>query len=405
MRYAEYCGSSSREPSNKAASSEGNVERMPRTALEGLLVVALEQAVAAPYCTSRLADGGARVIKVERPEGDFARHYDRAVGKVSSHFAWINRGKESLVADLKNTEDRELVLRIASKADVFVQNLAPGAAARLGFSPEALHAINPRLITVDITGYGEGNSYSELKAYDLLVQAESGLASLTGRPEGPGRVGVSVCDIACGMNAHAAILEALLAREKTGKGCSIAVSLFGSLADWMNQPLAFAEGTGVAPERVGLAHPTVTPYGAFDSRDGVPVLISVQNEREWVKFCKYVLDNEDLASAPGYDTSVARLANRPAVNALVAARFAELGTDELIEKLLQADTAFGRVNDIAGLSAHPALRKIEVGVPGGVTAMAAPAAIFDGQLPAFAPVPDIGDQSTGIRTEFASSAS
>ena len=373
---------------------------MPRSGLDGILVVALEQAVAAPYCTSRLADGGARVIKVERPEGDFARHYDRAIGKVSSHFAWINRGKESVVADLKNAEDRDLVLRIASKADVFVQNLAPGAAARMGFSSEALRAVNPRLITVDITGYGEGNSYSDMKAYDLLVQAESGLASLTGRPEGPGRVGVSVCDIACGMNAHAAILEALLAREKTGEGCAIAVSLFGALADWMNQPLAFTQGTGIAPERVGLAHPTVTPYGAFDSRDGVPVLISVQNEREWVNFCKYVLDDESMALKPGFDTPVARLANRPQVDALVAARFAELGTDELVEKLRRAGTAFGLVNDIHGLSTHPALRQIEVAVPDGTTTMAAPAALFNGQLPSFGPVPDIGDQSVDIRAEF-----
>ena len=378
---------------------------MPRAALDGLLVVALEQAVAAPYCTSRLADGGARVIKVERPEGDFARHYDRAVGKVSSHFAWINRGKESVIADLKDAADRELVLRIASKADVFVQNLAPGAAARLGFSSEALRALNPRLITVDITGYGEGHAYSDLKAYDLLVQAESGLASLTGRPEGPGRVGVSVCDIACGMNAHAAILEALLAREKTGEGCSIAVSLFGALADWMNQPLAFAQGTGIPPERVGLAHPTVTPYGAFASRDGVPVLISVQNDREWAKFCTHVLEDESLITAPGYENSVTRLANRPEVDARVAARFADLGTDELIVKLRKADTAFGRVNDIAGLATHPALRLIDVGVPGGGTnTMAAPAALFDGQLPSFAPVPDIGEQSAAIRAEFASPA-
>lgn len=377
---------------------------MPRSALEGLLVVALEQAVAAPYCTSRLADGGARVIKVERPEGDFARHYDRAVGKISSHFAWINRGKESVIADLKQAEDRKLVLRIADRADVFVQNLAPGAAARLGLSSEALRARNPRLITVDITGYGEGHAYSDLKAYDLLVQAESGLASLTGRPEGPGRVGVSVCDIACGMNAHAAILEALMLREKTGEGCSIAVSLFGSLADWMNQPLAYVNGTGIAPERVGLAHPTVSPYGAFLSRDGVPVLISVQNEREWAKFCKYVMEDESLTTAPGYEDAVTRLANRPAVDARVAARFAELGTDELVAKLRAADTAFGRVNDIHGLASHPALRMIEVGVPGGTTTMAAPAALFDGELPSFSPVPDIGDQSADIRAEFASPA-
>lgn len=395
------CFLAAHNPGQNPAWNQEEIINMPRQTLQGLLVVSFEQAVAAPYCTSRLADAGARVIKVERPEGDFARYYDAAVGEVSSHFAWINRGKESLIADIKAPEDRELLFHLLQKADVFVQNLAPGAASRLGFGAAALHALNPRLITVDITGYGEGNECSDLKAYDLLVQAESGLASLTGRPEGPGRVGVSICDIGCGMNAHAAILEALLERARTGQGCAIAVSLFDSAADWMNQPLAYAEGTGVMPERVGLAHPTVVPYGAFDSADGVPVLISIQNEREWLQFCRHVLGDEAIATAPGFDSAKARLANRTAVNALVAEHFARYGTAALIARLRAAGTAFGRVNDIKGLAAHPALRRINVAAPGGTLSMAAPAPIFDGQTPQPGPVPALGAQNDRIRAEFA----
>jgi itaconate CoA-transferase len=373
---------------------------MPRNALKDVLVVAFEQAVAAPYCTSRLADAGARVIKVERPEGDFARLYDQAVGEVSSHFAWINRGKESLVADLKDAADQKFLHDLLKVADVFVQNLAPGAAKRLGFGSEALRIAYPRLITLDISGYGEGNSYSDLKAYDLLVQAESGLASLTGLPEAPGRIGVSVCDIACGMNAHAAILEALIARERTGQGCSIAISLFDSAADWMNQPLAYSEGTGIMPERVGLAHPTVTPYGAFDSADGVPVLISIQNEREWLQFCRHVLGDESIANAEGYESAVARLANRIAVNTLVAEHFARYPTEYLVARLRVAGTAFGRVNDVSGLARHPALRRVSIIVPGGSYSMAAPAAIFDGETPVLGSVPALGSNTDEIRAEF-----
>ena len=373
---------------------------MPRIALEGLLVVAFEQAVAAPYCTSRLADAGARVIKIERAGGDFARFYDKALGDVSSHFAWINRGKESVSADLKNPADKALLHKILRKADVFVQNLAPDAAKRLGFASEELRAVNPRLITVDITGYGKNNSYSELKAYDLLIQAESGLASLTGSPEAPGRIGVSACDIACGMNAHAAILEALLARERSGVGCTISVSLFDSAADWMNQPLAYAEGTGVMPERAGLSHPTVTPYGAFTSADGVPVLIAVQNEREWASFCEIVIGDKGLASASGFDTAVARLANRPAVNQLVTKNFSQYRADDIIQRLQKAGIAFGKVNDVSGLAAHPALRRVRVAIPDGEVLMAAPAPIFDDEHPKLAPVPKAGEHTEQIRLEF-----
>ena len=229
------------------------------TPLDGLLVVSLEQAVAAPYCSSRLADAGARVIKIERPEGDFARGYDKAAKGLSSYFVWLNRGKQSLVADIKQPEDAALLHRILARADVFIQNLAPGAAARAGFGSEALRERYPRLITVDISGYGDTGDYATMKAYDLLVQAESGLAMITGHPAGPGRVGVSACDIACGMAAHAGVLEALIERGITGRGKGLKVSLFDGMADWMNVPLLFYEGTGEAPERLGLAHPSICP--------------------------------------------------------------------------------------------------------------------------------------------------
>ncbi len=245
-------------------------------ALDGLLVLSLEQAVAAPYCSSRLADAGARVIKVERPEGDFARGYDAAVHGLSSYFVWLNRGKESLVADIKDPGDAALLHRLLAHADVFIQNLAPKAAQRAGFGSDELRRRYPTLITVDISGYGTGHPYADMKAYDLLVQAESGLAGITGHPAGPGRVGVSVCDIACGMSAHAAVLEALIGRGRSGGGVKLEVSLFDGMADWMNVPLLFFEGTGAAPKRVGLAHPSICPYGAFDTSDGGLVLISIQ---------------------------------------------------------------------------------------------------------------------------------
>ena len=369
--------------------------------LSGLLVLALEQAVAAPLCSARLADAGARVIKVERTEGDFARFYDDAAGGVSSYFAWLNRGKQSLVADIKDPADAALLGRILARADVFIQNLAPGAAARAGFGAQALRARHPRLVTVDITGYGTGHGYAEMKAYDLLVQAESGLASITGHPAGPGRVGVSVADIACGMNAHAAVLEALLARAQTGAGAAIAVSLFDSLADWMNVPLLYAEGTGQVPRRVGLAHPSICPYGAFTLADGALVLISIQNEREWAAFCRVVLDAPELPQQPGYDSNNARVGNRPEVDARVARAFADLSRAEASRLLDMARTAYGFVNEVADLAGHAALRRIPVATPGGQAALAAPAAIRDGATPTLGPVPAIGAHSAAIRAEFA----
>lgn len=369
--------------------------------LAGLTVVTLEQAVAAPYCSSRLADAGARVIKIERPEGDFARGYDKAAKGLSSYFVWLNRGKESLVADIKAQADAALLHRILAKADVFIQNLAPGAAARSGFGSDELRARYPRLITVDISGYGDSGDYATMKAYDLLVQAESGLAMITGHPAGPGRVGVSACDIACGMAAHAGVLEALIARGITGQGKGLKVSLFDGMADWMNVPLLYFEGTGKAPERMGLAHPSICPYGAFPTSDGVLVLISIQNEREWVEFCAKFMDEPNLPKRAGFETNVIRVANRAEVDAHVATMFAKLTRDQAAAKLRAANTAYGFVNDVAAFSHHPALRRVTVATPGGPVAVAAPPVILSDGDRALGPVPAIGAHSDAIRAEFA----
>lgn len=368
--------------------------------LRGLLVLTLEQAVAAPYASSRLADAGARVIKIERPEGDFARGYDKAANGQSSYFVWLNRGKQSLVADIKKPEDAELLHRILGRAAVFIQNLAPGAAARAGFGSAALRARYPRLITVDISGYGDSGEYASMKAYDLLVQAESGLAMITGHPAGPGRVGVSVCDIACGMSAHAGILEALIERGITGQGKALQTSLFDGMADWMNVPLLFFEGTGKAPERMGLAHPSICPYGAFALSDGSLVLISIQNEREWAEFCTCFLLEPDLPSRPGFETNVIRVANRALVDAHIGAVFATMDRAHAAQRLRAANTAFGFVNDVAALSRHPALRRVSVETPNGTVCLAAPPIIAEGGGRALGPVPAIGEHSAAIRAEF-----
>jgi crotonobetainyl-CoA:carnitine CoA-transferase CaiB-like acyl-CoA transferase len=372
--------------------------------LSGLLVVALEQAVAAPYCSARLADAGARVVKIERAEGDFARGYDTAVNGLATYFVWLNRGKESLVADIKRPEDAALLHRILARADVFIQNLAPGAAARAGFGADALRATNPRLVTVDISGYGSGHSHTEMKAYDLLVQAETGLAGITGHPAGPGRVGVSVADIGCGLTAYAAILEALLLRAKTGEGARLEVSLFDSIADWMNVPLLYFEGTGAAPKRVGLAHPSICPYSAFETADRHLVLISIQNEREWASFCAGVLGEPDLPGQPGYETNTARVANRPVVDAKVASIFAGLTRDAVAAKLRAAQIAYGFVNELADLVTHPALRRATVETAAGPASIIAPAAIRNREAPRLGRVPEIGAHDAAIRREFATEA-
>jgi itaconate CoA-transferase len=370
--------------------------------LQGLLVISLEQAVAAPYCAARLADAGARVIKVERAEGDFARGYDSAVQGLSSYFVWLNRGKQSLVADIKNPADAALLHRLVAKADVFIQNLAPGAAARSGFGSDDLRARHERLITVDISGYGETGEYAAMKAYDLLVQAESGLAMVTGHPAGPGRVGVSIADVGCGMNAYTGVLEALLERSQTGRGKGLKVSLFDAVADWMNVPLLYFEGTGRAPQRMGLAHPSICPYGAFATKDGALVLISIQNEREWVTFCAAFLDAPDLPAQPGFESNNIRVANRAMVDERVGQTFAGLTRDQAAAKLRASNTAYGFVNDLAALSHHPALRRTPVALPGGgVAAIVAPAVVRVGETPALGAVPAIGQDTAAIRAEFA----
>ena len=370
--------------------------------LDGLLVVSLEQAVAAPYCSSRLADAGARVIKLERPEGDFARGYDTAANGMSSYFVWLNRGKESLVIDIKSPADAGLLHRLLAKADVFIQNLAPGATTRAGFDADHLRAKYARLITVDISGYGDQGEYADMKAYDLLVQAESGIASITGHPAGPGRIGVSACDIACGMAAHAAVLEALIARGINGQGKGIKVSLFDGMADWMNVPLLFFEGTGKAPERMGLAHPSICPYGAFLTSDGALVLISIQNEREWKDFCARFMLEPSLPARPGFETNVIRVNNRTEVDAHIATIFAGLTRDQAATRLRAANTAYGFVNGVAEFARHPALRRDVVETPNGPIAIASPPAIFSDGPRVLGPVPAIGGHSAAIRAEFVS---
>jgi itaconate CoA-transferase len=369
--------------------------------LEGLLVVSLEQAVAAPYCASRLADAGARVIKIERAEGDFARGYDRAAKGQSSYFVWLNRGKESVVLDIKNAEDNALLQRMIARADVFIQNLLPGAADRAGVGSAALRRRHPRLITVDISGYGDTGHYAEMKSYDLLVQAETGLCMVTGRPEGPGRVGVSVCDIAAGMYAYQAVLEALIQRGRTGEGSAIKVSLFDGMAEWMTVPLLHQDYGAGAPARVGLNHPSIAPYGAYESKDGQLILISIQNEREWARLCAEVLGDAALATDPRFQNNAERVKNRAALDSIVAERFGGMDADSLADKLKAAQIAFGRVNTVAQFSKHPQLRRVTIGTPNGEVALPAPPAQFVDAARELGMVPEIGQHSEAIRREFA----
>jgi itaconate CoA-transferase len=370
-------------------------------ALDGLLVVSLEQAVAAPYASSRLADAGARVIKIERPEGDFARRYDNYARGQSAYFVWLNRGKESLTLDIKDPDDAALLHRILARADVFIQNLAPGAAARASFGSADLRAKRPELVTCDISGYGEDGPYRDMKAYDLLVQAETALASVTGTPDGPGRVGVSVCDIACGMASHAAILEALIARGITGEGRSLACSLFDGMADWMNVPfLQFAYGNGIPP-RLGLNHPSIAPYGAYPCGDGGEVVIAIQNQREWARLCGQVLDDAGMADDPLFADNLARVANRPALNARIDAVFGRLTRAEVVARLGAAQIAYGAVNTVADFAEHPQLRRSTVATESGPVDIAAPPVRIGGAAPARRPGPARGAHNEAIRAEFA----
>ncbi len=360
--------------------------------LEGLTVIAVEQAVAAPFCSSRLADAGAHVIKVERPEGDFARGYDAAAKGQSSYFVWLNRGKDSVVVDLATKEGRQALEELIAGADVLLQNLKPGSMDKLGFSLERLKKDHPALICCTITGYGDDGPYAQRKAYDLLIQAESGLASITGGPDGPSRVGLSIVDVATGATAHASILEALIARGRTGKGADIRISMFDVMADWLTVPLLNSEA-GNPPKRMGLAHPSIAPYGVFRSKDGRDILISIQSEREWKKLCTDVLDQPDLPNDPRFASMVERVRNRDLTDKTVGDIFATLSREELLKRLADADIAFAEVNTMADLTIHPHLRRIEVNTPKGVVTYPAPAAIFVDQPRHYGAVPAIGDHA------------
>lgn len=367
--------------------------------LEGFLVVSLEQAVAAPLCARNLADAGARVIKIERPEGDFGRYYDTVAHGECSYFVWLNRGKESVVMDLAKAEDKALLAAMIAKADVFIQNLKPRAIAKLGFPIAKLREQHPRLIVCSVSGYGETGPYAHRKAYDMLIQAEAGVASVTGGPEAPARVGVSVCDIAAGMNAYEAILEAIIARGRTGQGAEISVSMFDGMADWMATPLMQHEG-GAPPKRIGLAHTSIAPYGVFKSRDGADILISIQSDREWRVLAEKVLGDKALATDPNFATNVERVKRRPETDGRVAAEFARHDVEPLSELLTAADIAFGRVNGPGELAKHPHLRRVSIGTPSGPVSYPAPAAQRAGEPRRYGPVPALGEHSARIRAEF-----
>ena len=365
--------------------------------LDGVLVVSIEQAVAAPLCTSRLAAAGARVIKVERPEGDFARGYDGFVKGEASYFVWINHGKESICLDLKQDEDRQCLDRILAQADVFVQNLSVGAVARLGFGAEQLEEKYPRLITCSISGYGEDNEYRDMRAYDMLVQAESGLSGISGN----GRMGISVADIVTGMNAHTAIVEALHYREKSGKGCSLSLSLFGSMTDIMAVPLLQQSYSGSGPDYIGMRHPSIVPYGAFPT-SGSDVVISIQNEREWQRLCLEVLESKSLASHPDFASNKLRTQHRQDVEQAIGDVTRQFSQSDLLKKLRRAKIACGVSNSLEEVLEHPAYQSNETSLPDGqsadIPALPAQAPWLTGKLKA---CPGLGADTDKIKMEFA----
>ncbi|MER8492674.1 CoA transferase [Mesorhizobium australicum] len=370
-----------------------------QNSLEGIIVVAVEQAVAAPYASSRLADAGARVIKIERPEGDFARHYDKLVRGQSAYFVWLNRGKESVCLDLRSEADRAVLEPLIASADVFIQNLKPGSIEKLGFGSAKLRRRFPRLITCDISGFGEGGPYSHLKAYDLIVQAETGLCAITGTQQGPARVGVSVCDISAGMTAHSAILQALFHRERTGDGVSIQVSLFDAIADWMNVPVLQHDYSSYHTARAGVKHPSLAPYGAYRCVDGKDVIFSVQNDREWINFCGKFLRQPELTRAPGFADNMERLGNRAQLDEIIERRFSQLSCHQAMLELEAAGLAYGRLNEVADISKHPHVRRVQVGIPEGTVETIAPAAIFNSERPSLRPVPALGAHTETVREE------
>ncbi len=370
--------------------------------LAGLLVVSVEQAVAAPFCTARLVEGGARVIKIERPGGDFARGYDAAAKGDSSYFSWINQGKESVLLDFKAPADADLLGCLISRADVFVQNLAPGALERAGFGSADLREQHPKLITCDISGYGDNAAVSALKAYDLLVQAESGLLGISGGPNEIGRIGVSICDIGAGMTAHAAITEALLLRGVTGKGSGVKVSLFDVAAEWMTVPFIHEKYGSGAPARQGLRHPSIAPYGAYCTAEGSETIVSIQNEREWGRFCKDVLRLPNLASDTRFDCNNARVANRDELDSEITAIVGRLPVAEYRRRLGAASLAYGAVNSVDDLLDHPALRTkgAETSAGAAIEIPASPIRWADREPQSGAGAPALGAHSKSVKAEF-----
>jgi crotonobetainyl-CoA:carnitine CoA-transferase CaiB-like acyl-CoA transferase len=373
--------------------------------LEGLTVVSVEHAVAAPYASVKLADAGARVIKVERPEGDFARGYDSLAAGNSAYFAWLNRGKESVALDLKSAAHGGILARMLASADVFIQNLGPGVMDRLGFGAETLMQRHPALIVCSISGYGSDGPRASQKAYDLLIQAESGLASVTGTPDQPVRVGVSVVDIAAGMTAYQAILEALIGRGKTGRGRHIEVSMFQAMADWLNVPYLQYRYGGKAPARQGLSHPSIAPYGLFTCGDGKDLLISIQNDREWQALCR-AFDDADMGASEDLLTNRGRVAHRPEVDRRVQGHLSRLSREETVARLDAARIAYGRLSDMEDVAQHPQSHFTTVMTPKGPLELLSPGAIVTGD-PAFAfgAVPELDQHGEALRSEFAPPAS
>jgi itaconate CoA-transferase len=373
--------------------------------LEGITVVSLEQAVAAPFATRQLADLGAQIIKVERPQvGDFARGYDRTVKGLSSHFVWLNRSKESLTLDLKQDGAKEVMNRLIEKADVFVQNLAPGATGRLGFGAQTLRDKHPRLIVCDVSGYGSSGPYRDKKAYDLLVQCEAGLVSITGTPETPSKVGVSIADIACGMYAYSGILAALFRRERTGEGAAIEVSLFEALAEWMGFPAYFALYGGTEPPRTGASHAAIAPYGPFECGDEEVIFLGIQNEREWERFCEVVLEQPALAGDERFASNSERVENVDALHAEIEDILKQLSSEEAIERLDGAKIANARMRTVQDFLEHPQLeardRWREVGSPVGPLRALLPPATMDSTEPVMAPIPSVGEHTAKILAEL-----
>jgi itaconate CoA-transferase len=373
--------------------------------LKGITVVSLEQAVSAPFCTRQLADYGARVIKIERPgEGDFARRYDRAVNGLSSYFLWLNRSKESVTLDLVQPAARGALDTLLSHADVLVQNLGPGAAARLGLDWAALSPRFPRMIVVDISGYGDAGPMASRKAYDLLVQAESGLLSVTGSEDTPSRCGVSIADIAAGMYAYSGTLMALLHRGRTGHGTRVGVSMLDALSEWMSQPYYFGHYGGAAPPRTGASHPTIAPYGPHRAGDGRDVLFGIQNDREWTRFCAEVLDAPELARDDRFADNPRRVANRAALTRIIERVFAMFTAEEVVQRLDAAAVANGRVNDVHGLASHEQFRARErwrtIGTSAGPIDALLPPADLDGIMPVMGNVPDVGEHTDAVLAEL-----